>query len=153
VILNILFFDIFLAKAFNPLSTLAAVLAVFLVWVYRERFALSFAAETRNRWQCFVHLKLLVRPLASGQNLTPFSLPPKNSSLYSPRRQTNQSRSPYQINRMKILLTTLASSTLALSTVFAGTPAYDSYTPQRMERDSNRFYVALFGGVNVSADC
>jgi uncharacterized membrane protein YphA (DoxX/SURF4 family) len=39
VILNILFFDIFLAKAFNPLSTLAAVLAVFLVWVYRERFA------------------------------------------------------------------------------------------------------------------
>jgi opacity protein-like surface antigen len=51
---------------------------------------------------------------------------------------------------MKILLTTLASSTLALSTVFAGTPAYDSYTPQRMERDSNRFYVALFGGVNVA---
>jgi hypothetical protein len=39
VILNILFFDIFLAKAFNPISTFAAMLAVFLAWVYRERFA------------------------------------------------------------------------------------------------------------------
>lgn len=39
VILNILFFDAFLAKAFNPVSTLAAVLAVFLVWSERRRFA------------------------------------------------------------------------------------------------------------------
>ncbi|HEX8295126.1 MAG TPA: hypothetical protein VF593_02420 [Chthoniobacteraceae bacterium] len=39
IILNILFFDVFIAKAFNPVSTLAAVLAVFLLWVYRERFA------------------------------------------------------------------------------------------------------------------
>jgi hypothetical protein len=39
VILNILFFDLFLAKAFNPISTLAAILAVFLAWIYRERFA------------------------------------------------------------------------------------------------------------------
>jgi uncharacterized membrane protein YphA (DoxX/SURF4 family) len=38
IILNILFFDVFIAKAFNPVSTLAAVLAVFLLWVYRERF-------------------------------------------------------------------------------------------------------------------
>ena len=39
IILNILFFDLFLAKAFNPVSTLAAVLALFLLWAYRERFA------------------------------------------------------------------------------------------------------------------
>ena len=39
VILNILFFDAFLAKAFNPVSTLAAILSLFLLWVYRERFA------------------------------------------------------------------------------------------------------------------
>src|SRR6187402_3345995 len=39
VILNILFFDIFLAKAFNPVSTLAAVLALFLLWANRDRFA------------------------------------------------------------------------------------------------------------------
>ena len=39
IILNILFFDIFLAKAFNPVSTLAAVLALFVLWSERARFA------------------------------------------------------------------------------------------------------------------
>jgi uncharacterized membrane protein YphA (DoxX/SURF4 family) len=39
IILNILFFDIFLAKAFNPVSTLAAALALFLLWAHRDRFA------------------------------------------------------------------------------------------------------------------
>ena len=39
VILNILFFDLFLAKAFNPISTVAAVFSLFLLWIYRERFA------------------------------------------------------------------------------------------------------------------
>ena len=42
IILNILFFDLFLAKAFNPVSALAAVLALFLLWTKRERF-LAFA--------------------------------------------------------------------------------------------------------------
>jgi hypothetical protein len=42
IILNILFVDIFLTKAFNPLSTLAAVLALFLLWTKRERF-IAFA--------------------------------------------------------------------------------------------------------------
>ncbi len=42
IIVNILFFDIFLAKAFNPVSTFAAVLAVFLLWTKREKF-LAFA--------------------------------------------------------------------------------------------------------------
>lgn len=39
IILNILFFDIFIGKAFNPVSTLAAALALFLLWANRERFA------------------------------------------------------------------------------------------------------------------
>ncbi len=39
IILNILFFDYFLAKAFNPVSAFAALLAVFLVWANRKRFA------------------------------------------------------------------------------------------------------------------
>ncbi len=39
IILNILFFDVFMAKAFNPVSSLAAVLALFLLWANRERFA------------------------------------------------------------------------------------------------------------------
>lgn len=38
IILNILFFDIFLAKAFNPVSAFAAVLALFLLLANRERF-------------------------------------------------------------------------------------------------------------------
>ena len=42
IILNILFVDIFLMKAFNPLSTLAAALALFLLWTKRERF-IAFA--------------------------------------------------------------------------------------------------------------
>ena len=42
IILNILFFDLFLAKAFNPVGTLAAVLALFLLWTKREKF-LAFA--------------------------------------------------------------------------------------------------------------
>ena len=44
IILNILFFDLFLAKAFNPVSALAAVLALFLLWTKRERF-LAFATD------------------------------------------------------------------------------------------------------------
>lgn len=39
VILNILFFDFFLAKAFNPVSAFAAVLALFVLWTERARFA------------------------------------------------------------------------------------------------------------------
>ncbi len=39
IILNILFFDLFLAKGFNPVSTFAAVLALFLLWSERARFA------------------------------------------------------------------------------------------------------------------
>ncbi len=39
IILNILFFDVFMAKAFNPVSSLAAVLALFLLWANRGRFA------------------------------------------------------------------------------------------------------------------
>ncbi len=38
IILNILFFDVFMAKAFNPVSSLAAVLALFLLWANRGRF-------------------------------------------------------------------------------------------------------------------
>jgi hypothetical protein len=38
IILNILFVDLFLTKAFNPVSTLAAILALFLLWTKRERF-------------------------------------------------------------------------------------------------------------------
>lgn len=38
IILNILFFDFFLAKAFNPVSAFAALLAVFLAWANRRRF-------------------------------------------------------------------------------------------------------------------
>ena len=39
IILNILFFDLFLAKAFNPVSALAAALALFLLRTERIRFA------------------------------------------------------------------------------------------------------------------
>lgn len=39
VIVNILFCDIFLTKAFNPVGALVAVLALFLLWVYRGAFA------------------------------------------------------------------------------------------------------------------
>lgn len=39
IILNILFVDAFLTKAFNPLSATAAVLALFLLWTERSRFA------------------------------------------------------------------------------------------------------------------
>ncbi len=39
IILNILFFDLFLVKAFNPISAFAALLALFLAWANRERFA------------------------------------------------------------------------------------------------------------------
>lgn len=38
IILNILFFDYFVAKAFNPVSTVAALLSLFLLWTKRERF-------------------------------------------------------------------------------------------------------------------
>lgn len=39
IILNILFFDVFLAQAFNPVSTVAAALALFVLWSERARFA------------------------------------------------------------------------------------------------------------------
>ena len=39
IVLNILFHDLFLAKGFNPVSTLSGVLGLFLVWAYRDRFA------------------------------------------------------------------------------------------------------------------
>ncbi len=38
IILNILFFDLFLAKAFNIVSAIAAVLALFLLYTERARF-------------------------------------------------------------------------------------------------------------------
>lgn len=39
VVVNIVLFDLFLTRAFNPLGALAAVLAVFLLWSERGRFA------------------------------------------------------------------------------------------------------------------
>ena len=42
IILNILFFDVFISKAFNPVSLFAAILALFLLWTKRERF-IAFA--------------------------------------------------------------------------------------------------------------
>ena len=39
IILNILFVDVFLTKAFNPVSAAAAVLALFVLWTERARFA------------------------------------------------------------------------------------------------------------------
>ena len=39
IILNILFADVFLTKSFNPVSTLAAALALFVLWSERARFA------------------------------------------------------------------------------------------------------------------
>jgi putative oxidoreductase len=39
IILNILFVDVFLTKAFNPVSAFAAVLALFVLWTERARFA------------------------------------------------------------------------------------------------------------------
>ncbi|OAI40717.1 hypothetical protein AYO41_05600 [Verrucomicrobia bacterium SCGC AG-212-E04] len=40
IIVNILFFDMFLVKAFNPVSAFAALLALFLVWANRDRVAI-----------------------------------------------------------------------------------------------------------------
>jgi opacity protein-like surface antigen len=52
---------------------------------------------------------------------------------------------------MKILLTTIAASTVALGSLLAGEVSRESYTPQPMERDtSSRFYVAVFGGINMA---
>ena len=45
IVLNILFVDVFLTKAFNPASALAAVLALFVLWTERARFAPLFAAQ------------------------------------------------------------------------------------------------------------
>jgi hypothetical protein len=42
IILNILSFDFFLVKAFNPLSALAAVLALFLLLTERAKFRVFF---------------------------------------------------------------------------------------------------------------
>lgn len=39
VVVNIVLFDLFLTRAFNPLGALAAVLSVFLLWSERGRFA------------------------------------------------------------------------------------------------------------------
>lgn len=44
IVANILLFDIFLAKAFNPVGALVLVLEVFLIWAYRKNFAGVFAA-------------------------------------------------------------------------------------------------------------
>jgi uncharacterized membrane protein YphA (DoxX/SURF4 family) len=38
IIVNILFFDIFIARAFNPVGTLVLVLALFLLYTERARF-------------------------------------------------------------------------------------------------------------------
>lgn len=43
IILNILAYDVFLVKGFNPVSTLAAVLALFLVWAERAKFRVFIA--------------------------------------------------------------------------------------------------------------
>ncbi len=42
IIVNIVMYDAIIAKAFNPVSTLAAILALFLLWTKRDRF-LAFA--------------------------------------------------------------------------------------------------------------
>lgn len=39
IVANILLYDIFLAKAFNPLGALVLVLEVFLIWSYRKNFS------------------------------------------------------------------------------------------------------------------
>lgn len=44
IVANILMYDIYLAKAFNPAGTLMLVLTVFLVWAYRKNFAGVFGA-------------------------------------------------------------------------------------------------------------
>ena len=44
IVANILLYDIFLAKAFNPVGALVLVLEVFLIWAYRKNFAGVFAA-------------------------------------------------------------------------------------------------------------
>ncbi len=38
VIVNILLYDFYLVKGFNPVSTVAAVLALFLLWTERRKF-------------------------------------------------------------------------------------------------------------------
>ncbi|MDX2082100.1 MAG: hypothetical protein SFU53_15050 [Terrimicrobiaceae bacterium] len=38
IIVNILCYDVFLLKGFNPISTAAAILAVFLLWTERKKF-------------------------------------------------------------------------------------------------------------------
>jgi uncharacterized membrane protein YphA (DoxX/SURF4 family) len=44
IILNILFFDVFIAKAVDPVGPLVAVLALFLLWSKRERFVAFITA-------------------------------------------------------------------------------------------------------------
>jgi len=44
IVANILLYDLFLAKAFNPVGFLVLVLEVFLIWAYRKNFAGVFAA-------------------------------------------------------------------------------------------------------------
>ncbi len=44
IVANIFLYDIFLAKAFNPIGALVLVLEVFLIWAYRKNFAGVFAS-------------------------------------------------------------------------------------------------------------
>lgn len=44
IVANILLFDLFLAKAFNPVGFAVLVMEVFLIWAYRKNFAGVFAA-------------------------------------------------------------------------------------------------------------
>ncbi|MDB4354070.1 hypothetical protein N9Z02_02085 [Akkermansiaceae bacterium] len=44
ILANILLYDIFLARAFNPLVAVLIVMEVFLIWAYRKNFASVFAA-------------------------------------------------------------------------------------------------------------
>jgi uncharacterized membrane protein YphA (DoxX/SURF4 family) len=45
VVVNIVLFDLFLTKAFNPASALAAVLSLFLLWTERARYGALVAAS------------------------------------------------------------------------------------------------------------
>ena len=44
ILVNILLYDVFLAKAFNPVGFAVLVMEVFLIWAFRKNFAGVFAA-------------------------------------------------------------------------------------------------------------
>jgi putative oxidoreductase len=44
IVVNILFYDVFLAKAFNPIGFAVLAMEIFLIWTYRKNFAGLFAA-------------------------------------------------------------------------------------------------------------